>query len=428
MGLDTNLKQTIVNKIRLKLALWFVCTVMLLYSAGGVASLFVFKAMLTRSVDMSLEDLIAEIRPSVKISAENPSLQYWSDTAQEQASSLLATVQLWDEHKKLIEEYGPEGVHRLEMGTLKIVRGSKREVVRSMNRPIERDHVTYGYLQLQVTTKPQDDAIKQFAMTVLAIAPFIAGGVGVCAYLFSGQAVKPIERTMLLLRRFVADAGHELNTPVATIEACLETIKDPDKLGNMTPEVLNMMERASERLRYLAKDLVTLARIEDPEADLLRVNVDLREMAETVVTELLPAASERQIEIQLDPFPEIKITAHAESILEIFTNLIENAIKYSEANGRVRVSLEQKDHSVWITVADKGIGIPADSIDLVFDRFYRVDRSRSRDVGGSGLGLSIVKAAVERHGGHVHIESEVGRGTTFRVMLPLHHRQSKLTG
>src|SRR5581483_4223081 len=244
------------------------------------------------------------------------------------------------------------------------------------------------YLQLQVSTKPQDDAIKQFSLAVLAIAPFVAGGVGGCAYLFSGQAVRPIERTMLLLRRFVADAGHELNTPVATIEACLETIRDPDKLGEMSTDVMNMMERASERMRHLAKDLVTLARIEDPEAELLRVTCDLKEMAETVVSNLLPVAMERNIDLNLEKFPEVKMTAHAESILEIMSNLVENAIKYSEENGKVSISAEQRDHSVLITVTDTGIGIPAESIDMIFDRFYRVDKSRSRDVGGSGLGLS----------------------------------------
>lgn len=418
--LDTNLKATIVNKIRLKLALWFVATVMLLYSVGGLASLLVFKAMLTNSIDTSLEDLIAEIRPSVDVSAENPSLKRWFESAKAEGSShLLATVQLYDEHKILFEEYGPEGVKRLELGTLQTEHDNKKEVVRSMFTRLERGGTTHGFLQLQVSMKPQDDAIKQFALAVLVIAPFVATGVGVCAYLFSGQAVKPIERTMLMLRRFVADAGHELNTPVATIEACLETLRNPGKLGNMSDDVLNMMERSSERLRHLSKDLVVLARIEDPEAELSRVTVDLKEMAESVVIELGPVAADRHIEISLGQFPELEITAHAESILEIFSNLIENAVKYSEENGKVLVSAEMRDHSILISVADQGVGIPPDSIDLIFDRFYRVDKSRSRDVGGSGLGLSIVKAAVDRHGGSVIVESEPGQGTTFRVMLPV---------
>ncbi len=403
-----------VDSIRIKLALWFVCMVMLLYSVDSITSMMVFKISLMRSVDVGLEDLIAEVRPSVKIVDGHPSLYDWSEEAR--GKPILATVQLFDTSGKSIEEYGPEGVMKLHNGTLKI--RNEEKSLRSMFSNIENDGKRYGYIQLQVSTKPQDDAIEQFFLVVMVVAPFIAAGVGICAYLFSGQAVKPIERTLLMLRRFVADAGHELNTPVATIEACLETIKDPDKLGEMSEDVLKIMERASERLRHLSKDLIVLARIEDPEAEMMRTNVPIHQLTDAVVSELMPIARERDIEIILDNKVEANIYGHHESILEIVNNLVDNAIKYCEKNGKVIVTVDQKDSNVVISVSDNGIGIPADSIGNIFDRFYRVDKSRSRDVGGSGLGLSIVKAAVERHSGSVNVESEPGKGTTFRVTLP----------
>ncbi len=408
-----------VDSIRIKLALWFVCMVMLLYSIDSIASVMVFKTNLMRSVDVGLEDLIAELKPSVKIVDGHPSLKSWS--AEAKNDPILATVQLFDSEGKALEQYGPEGVKQLFNGTLRLRTDDKN--LRSMYVKFDHEGKHEGYIQLQVSTKPQDDAIEQFFLVVMVVAPFIAAGVGICAYLFSGQAVKPIERTLLMLRRFVADAGHELNTPVATIEACLETLRDPGKLGNMSDDVFKMMERASERLRHLSKDLIVLARIEDPEAEMMRTQVRIKDFCDTVVMELIPAARERNIEIIVDPFPDITISAHAESILEIFNNLIDNAIKYSEEKGKVHVTIDQKDAQVTITVTDQGVGIPSDSIPSVFDRFFRVDKSRSRDVGGSGLGLSIVKAAVDRHGGTVTVDSEVGKGTTFRVTLPVSKSQ-----
>lgn len=403
-----------VDSIRIKLALWFVCMVMLLYSVDSITSMMVFKISLMRSVDVGLEDLIAEVRPSVKIVDGHPSLIDWSEEAK--GKPILATVQLFDASGQSIEEYGPEGVKKLHNGTLKI--RNEEKSLRSMFSNIENDGKRYGYIQLQVSTKPQDDAIEQFFLVVMVVAPFIAAGVGICAYLFSGQAVKPIERTLLMLRRFVADAGHELNTPVATIEACLETLKDPHKLGEMSEDILKIMERASERLRHLSKDLIVLARIEDPEAEMMRTNVPIHQLTDAVVSELMPIAKDRDIEIVLENKVEANIYGHHESILEIVNNLVDNAIKYCEKNGKVVVTIDQKDSNVVISVSDNGVGIPADSLGNIFDRFYRVDKSRSRDVGGSGLGLSIVKAAVERHAGSVTVESEPGKGTTFRVTLP----------
>jgi signal transduction histidine kinase len=403
-----------VDNIRIKLALWFVCIVMLLYSVDSVTSMMVFKISLMRSVDVGLEDLIAEVRPSVKIIDSHPSLKDWSDEAK--GKPILATVQLFDGAGNSIEEYGPEGVKQLYNGTLKI--RTEEKSLRSMFSKIENDGKRYGYIQLQVSTKPQDDAIEQFFLVVMVVAPFIAAGVGICAYLFSGQAVKPIERTLLMLRRFVADAGHELNTPVATIEACLETLRDPHKLGEMSEDVLKIMERASERLRHLSKDLIVLARIEDPEAEMMRSNISLQQLTDAVVSELMPIAKERNIEIVFEKKAEANIYGHHESLLEIVNNLVDNAIKYCDTNGKVTVTVDQKDANIIITVADNGVGIPPESIGNIFDRFYRVDKSRSRDVGGSGLGLSIVKAAVERHSGTVGVESEPGNGTTFRVTLP----------
>lgn len=410
-----------VNKIRLQLAIWFVLMVMLLYAAGGAASLFVFRSSLTRSIDMGLEDQIAEIRPSIEVDENGrPSLESWSRQALEQRElPLPATVQLFDSDKQPVKQFGPKGFPELRNGSLTKDGESGPISLRSMNTRIERNGKPIGFLQIQVSTDIQDEAVEQFGMAVVVIAPLVAIGVGLCAYLFSGKAVRPIERTMVLLRRFVADAGHELKTPVATMEACLETLEADKETSGISATMLEMMHRASGRLRHLSKDLIVLAMIEDPESELIRKRIDLKEVAYTVAEELSTAASAKNINLSVGPFPEIYVEAHEESLHEIFNNLIDNAIKYSRENGEVVVAATTKGDHVAISVTDCGIGIPHNCIEQVFDRFYRVDDSRTSKIGGSGLGLSIVKAAVERHKGAVSIDSEIDKGTTFTVTLPI---------
>ncbi len=388
---------------------------MLLYVAGAVCSLVVFQTGLTRSVDVSLEDLIAEIKPSIESTHNTPSLDSWARQATAKGTLILATVQLYDSGGRFIEEYGPPGVRKLYNGNLHRSSNGIIESMRSMYAEIGKT----GYLQLQVSMNAHDEAVNQFGLAVLVIAPLLAAGVGVSAYLFSGKAVEPIERTNLLLRRFVTDAGHELKTPVAIIEACLQTLADPSKLGDMSEEVFDMLQRASDRLQHLARDLVVLARVEDPESEFSRTSLKLRDVIESVVAELSSAAASRSIDVSLRSFPDVSIEAHEESIHEILNNLIDNAIKYSENNQEVTISGSKTDQWVTISVSDSGVGIETDELSHIFDRFYRVDKSRSREVGGSGLGLSIVKAAVDRHGGRISVDSKPGKGSTFTVTLPL---------
>lgn len=409
----------IVNRIRVRLAVWFSAVVLVLYAAGAFASLLVFRSGLTGSVDISLQELISEIRPSVRIVDNRPSLAAWARLSDDRDVPILTTVQIYDRESRILEQLGPKGVVSLKNGNLSGSVDDTPVHFRSMFVPVSFQNKVVGYLQIQVSTRVQDDAVRQFAMAVLVIAPLLVLGVGVAAYFFSGTAVSPIEKSNQLLRRFVADAGHELNTPVATIEGCLQTLGEPSKIGDMSEELFEMLERASDRLRHLAKDLVVLARVEDLESELSRTEINLRDMTEYVIAELSSAAARRSIEIHLGDFPDVSLVAHEESIHEILNNLIDNAIKYSENGGIIDISAQQGEQYISISISDAGEGIDEDEIEHIFDRFYRVDKSRSRNIGGSGLGLSIVKAAVARHKGYIGVESEAGKGSTFTVTLPI---------
>lgn len=218
-------------------------------------------------------------------------------------------------------------------------------------------------------------------------------------------------------RDFVANASHELKTPAASIQAAAETIRsaatdDPDAV----PRFARQLELDAHRLSRIVADLLDLSRLETG-SDLnerLRLHTVVREEARRFRE---PAArSGLTLTVDTPDVPAVRGSARDLSLL--VRNLIDNAIRYTKPGGHVRVAITADEDHVHLTVSDEGVGIPSRDLPRVFERFYRVDRARSRDTGGTGLGLAIVKHVTENHGGTVRVTSELGRGTTFDVRLP----------
>ena len=220
---------------------------------------------------------------------------------------------------------------------------------------------------------------------------------------------------------FVANVSHELRTPLAAIMGALETIGEPDCDAATQQRFLELANRNAARLSAIVNDLLDLSKIE-AEGDRMavepiRADLPLR----TAAGALTGAAEAKGVALELPPTlpPTVRLEGNAQRLEQVFTNLLENAIKYTPAGGKVEVRLRVDAREAIYEVRDTGIGIPAAALPRVFERFYRVDRSRSRDMGGTGLGLAIVKHVVKAHGGAVAVASEEGRGTTFTVQLPL---------
>jgi signal transduction histidine kinase len=218
-------------------------------------------------------------------------------------------------------------------------------------------------------------------------------------------------------RDFVTNASHELKTPVASIQAAAETIKtaaheDP----SVVPRFADRLEIEAFRLSRIVSDLLDLSRLESG-ADLdeeIALGTILRDEAERFER----AASEAGVSLQMriEDVPPVRGSARDLSLL--VRNLVDNAIRYTRPSGRIDVALCADPEGVVVIVTDTGLGIPSRDLPRIFERFYRIDRARSRETGGTGLGLSIVKHVVENHGGTVSVRSELGRGTTFEVRLP----------
>jgi len=260
----------------------------------------------------------------------------------------------------------------------------------------------------------------------LAINPLrIEGGIGGAVIVLSDvTAMRRLEQMRI---DFVANVSHELRTPLSIVLGSLETIGDSGTDEESRKRFLEIAERNARRLHAIVTDLLDLSTIESQGDTMPMEPLDLERAVRASAEALRGAAQAKQVRLTLEE--SLRNSSHtvlgnAQRLDQVFTNLIENAIKYTPAEGEVRVLALQQGEQIVIEVCDSGIGIPREHLHRIFERFYRVDRSRSREMGGTGLGLSIVKHVVKAHGGQVEADSIEGQGSTFRVELPIHSPQA----
>ncbi|MEZ6139685.1 MAG: ATP-binding protein [Zavarzinella sp.] len=241
---------------------------------------------------------------------------------------------------------------------------------------------------------------------------------GVVMVLHDTSELRRLER---LRQDFVANVSHELKTPLAVIKACVEALQDGAK---DEPDACNMflmqLDDQANRLEQLILDLISLARIQSGEETFEFKRLDLVSVVHSCRQRHTQRALAKnmQFEEQLPTSP-LSIWGDEDAVQEIIDNLVDNAVKYTQAGGKIRLELSQQQGFAVIRVVDNGPGIPARDLPRIFERFYRVDKARSRELGGTGLGLSIVKNLVQTMQGKVDVESQLGVGTTFRVCFPI---------
>lgn len=222
------------------------------------------------------------------------------------------------------------------------------------------------------------------------------------------------------VHRFSADASHEIRTPLAIIRGELEAALNA---GTLTPELRETLVSAleeAERLSRIVEQLLDMTRLEAGEALVELALFDIAEMTRSTVEQMQLLAVEKRVELSFDGSQSLHVKGDSIRLKQIVVNLVDNAIKYTPSGGSIRVSSFTVDTRVVLEVVDTGIGIPEDALPHVFERFYRVDKARSRQLGGTGLGLAIVRSICSAFGGTVTVQSE-GSGTTFKVELPLEH-------
>ena len=231
-----------------------------------------------------------------------------------------------------------------------------------------------------------------------------------------------LNRVNKIRRDFVANVSHELKTPATSLRLLAESLEETiDKDPIQARLFAAQLKKETERLSHLITDLLDLTRLESQERVENPVPVDVRGVLMTVLARMRRVARQKNITFQWKRFgraAQYTVLGDETQLTSMFTNLVDNAVKYTPTGGQVEVTGGFEGSEIVIRVSDTGIGIPQASLPRIFERFYRVDKARSKETGGTGLGLSIVRHVAENHGGRVTVESASGEGSTFTVYLP----------
>ena len=255
-------------------------------------------------------------------------------------------------------------------------------------------------------------------------AMFILGGLAVMAFILAtiighfmaGKAIEPLLAAYEKQRQFAADASHELRTPLSILMASAEILeKDKSVTSPFLKQVIEDVHDEVRKMTKLVSDLLVVARSDNEALKLKPQEMDLVAAAEQTLRMMQPLAEKKQIELTREGADEIVTQVDEAKFKQLMLILVDNALKYTPEGGKVNLSLTQKAGKIRLAVSDTGIGIAREDLDRVFDRFYRVDKARSREMGGNGLGLAIARELAHLFGGEIKVASELGKGTTFTV-------------
>jgi len=279
-----------------------------------------------------------------------------------------------------------------------------------------------GYIRASQSTD-EVESLKRKLRWGLSMGGLMAlGFVGLSGIWLTRRATKPVEQSLQQLKQFTADASHELRSPLTVIKTSIEVIQNhPERIHPSDTKKIRAIASATNQMARLVGDLLLLARSDvspvAPAVELTPVALD-RILLE-VINLLEPQAQAKRIQVAWQLLNNLTITGNTDQLTRLFTNLLENALQYTPSGGSVAVSMVRLRRSVVVKVEDSGIGIAAERLPFVFQRFWRADRARSRRAGGLGLGLAIAQAIAQHHGGKITVSSQVGIGSCFRVHLPL---------
>jgi len=286
--------------------------------------------------------------------------------------------------------------------------------------PVSSDP-TLGFAAVAEPLSVLEEGLGQLRRDFFAGVPLVLVLASLGGYILARKSLEPIASMVNEQQRFIADASHELRTPLAVLRGETEVALGRTRTVEEYQESLTLIQEEAERLSRIVEDLFILARqpIQSPTA-LVKEPVSLSEVVKDCARAAQVLASRKGVRLKLEnDSTSIALNADEELIKRMILNLLDNAVKYTPEGGEISLALEKHNGSAEIVVRDTGIGLSQTDQQRVFDRFYRVDKARSRALGGAGLGLSIVRSIVEAHGGNITIDSTPRHGSTFTVSLPL---------
>ena len=457
------------RSLRLRLALWYVLLLAIILAAFSAGIYWALRHNLYANLDNSIEaranDLLAivryeEGRPSLagSLAANSPDLGEQFVRVYDAAGSLTfdnsgdaGTVPI---HAAAVQKALAGGV------TTRSVSGGD-DPFRVLVVPIERDGAVTGVLEVGRAADDVSDTLSTVLLILAVAYPGTLALASLGGVFLAGRALSPIDRITRLARRtsaedlsqrlnlrlpddevgrlartfdemiarldgafrrqrqFTADASHELRTPLTAIKGQVEVALSRPREAEAYREVLQVVNEETNRLIRMVGSLLTLARADAGQIPLSREVIDVSQLVSGAVEQVRPAAEQEGVAITVAQGPALTLRADEDLLLQLLLNLLDNAIKCTARGGRVDVGWRADGRRADLWVRDTGTGIAAEDLPYIFDRFYRVDKARSRAEGGTGLGLAISRWIAEAHGGSISVESEPGRGSAFTVRLPI---------
>lgn len=452
------------RSVRVRLTIWYAFAMALIVLSFATGIYIFVRSSLLGQVDAELERSLATV---TRIVRDEPNEM--NELAQHGSVTLFQVR----EGNEVVAETGGWSRHGLEKG----VKSNAPSLPWSWKAPNDLYYrfrtvtlTSPGYTYLIAAAEEEEtfrQSLKSLAITLIFGIPIALGLAVIGGYLLAGRALAPVgamaakageitadrlserlpvedrddefgrlatvfnltfarlEDSFERLRRFTADASHELRTPLMALRSVGEVGLREDADAAACREVIGSMLEEADRLTRLVDSLLTLSRADAGAMQLNRESTDLLALAIEVVDCLQVLAEEKGQSLVVEAIGPVCAEIDTATLRQALINLVDNAVKYTPSGGHIRVNVSKKgEEEAIIEVIDDGPGIPEEHRPRIFDRFYRVDRGRSRDMGGTGLGLAITQWAVEVNGGRIELESEEGRGSTFRVVIRKQHKQS----
>jgi len=464
-------QQMMLNLIRLRLALWYVAVLAVILAAYGAVVYLGVAHLLRESLDRSLKVQADVVADSFDLDEGESDVLHMDEMPEEEAMSPWIRIIRRDgslayespAFRALEWPFPLEKMQRGQPGWKAYFEEHPipdQDPLRAIIYPIYARGELWGWVQVALPTQEIHQPLRTLLRTLLLTGPIALLLVGLGGYGLAGRTLRPVETmrsraekishqnlsarlpvanprdelgrlaqtfnrmmdrleaAFISQQRFIADASHELKTPLAILRSHWEQeIENPEIPASVRRKLVADVEEIA-RLNKLVENLLILSRADEGKAQLIRERVPLSPVVREACEDARILASQKHQILELREGPEVILSADRNRLYQLLLNLLDNAVKYTPEGGRITVSWRLRHQWVELEVADNGIGIPSEDLPRVFDRFYRVDKARSRKLGGSGLGLSICKWIVEAHGGEISLTSQLGQGTTVHVRLP----------
>jgi heavy metal sensor kinase len=451
---------TIFKSIKFRLTVWYLIAILVLLAVFGTVAYFMLSKNLYRNLDEALQTRVTELEGSIKL--VNGQISF------EQKFNDL--VFIYNADGALLQRLGPNiGFPHIEKIVQQALLGqssfltattTEGQNVRMYGAPFNVDSRTR--IAVIVGRLPQDIqnmlAIFRRVIIYSALAVLLLAGVG--GMFLTNRTLKPVdhitdiargigesdlsrrieiqsddemgrlastlngmiarlEEAFNRQRQFAADASHELRTPLAVIQA--ESSLALDKKRTQA-EYRKSLEVVSQEVAYMSEIIGKLLQLVRGDASSEQLNLDevnLRDLWAELTSDLEALAQEKGLQFLQGPMDNLSVMGDKLTLRQLFLNILDNAIRYTPSGGSITGSLIKKEENAVVSISDTGVGISAEHLPFIFDRFYRVDKARSRAEGGTGLGLAIASSIAKMHGGYIEIESQVGKGSSFHIILPL---------